>query len=186
MNKAHRIDNYKFSDVDRLLFDANVWLYLLPAPSSSAHYATRLYSAAFKLMKEAGSNILINSMVLSEYLNRYCRIEWSALHRKTYPQFKDFRQSTAFASVGQNAAAYGKIILKNSTKVDDGFAGVDCLSMLGVFESGGADFNDAMISDLCSRNGWLLVTHDGDFTEGGINIVTGNNRLIAACSAPLV
>lgn len=181
-NKAIGIQNYSFSAGDKLLIDANIWLYLFPAPSSATRGFVRTYSAAFKAMLLAKCTIIVNALVLSEYLNRYCRIEWEALHKGSYSSFKAFRQSKDYVGVGQSAADFARAILKQCTTSNDGFADADILNILKEFESGSNDFNDGLIADACLRNSWTLVTHDGDFVNGGIAVLTDNNRLIAACS----
>lgn len=181
-NKAYNLNSYNFAKEDVLLLDANIWLYLFPAPSNSANFFVKNYSAAFKDIKIAKATVVINSLVLSEYLNRYCRIEWEALHKTTYSNFKKFRQSPDYHLVGQQAASYAKIILKFCARKDDGFSVVDIGQVMSDFETGIVDFNDGLIADSCLRNGWKLVTHDGDFTDGGIEVLTTNSKLLRACS----
>lgn len=182
-NKATSIQKYQFAEGEKFLFDANIWLYLFPAPSSSSRPFVRVYSAAFKEMLTANVVFVINSTILSEYLNRYCRIEWDALYKSTYPNFKHFRHSKDYHSVGQNASAFAQAILKQCSAADDGFSAVDLIPILKGFELGKNDFNDGMIADACRRNAWTLVTHDADFTEGGIKVLSDNARLLNACPA---
>jgi predicted nucleic acid-binding protein len=180
-NKAYELSNYNFVKNETLLIDTNIWLYLFPAPSESRPRLTRQYSAAFKVILDTKVTIAINSLILSEYLNRYCRIEWKALHKTTYPEFKDFRQSVDYTSVGQQAAAFAKRILRLCAKKDDDFTAADITQILSNFESGIVDFNDGLIADSCLRYGWKLITHDGDFTEGGIDVLTTNSKLLTNC-----
>jgi predicted nucleic acid-binding protein len=181
-NKAYDLSSYNFIKDEILLVDANIWLYLLPAPSDSNRSLTRQYSSAFKGILDNKVTIIINSLILSEYLNRYCRIEWAALHQATYPKFKEFRQSSDYTTVGQQAASFATRILKFCTKKDDSFTAANMTQILGDFESGMVDFNDGLIADSCCRYGWKLITHDGDFTEGGIDVLTTNQKLLANCS----
>lgn len=180
-NKAYDLSSYNFVKDEIFLVDANIWLYLFPAPSGSQYNFTRQYSAAFKIILATHVTIAINSLILSEYLNRYCRIEWEALHKQKYTDFKKFRQSVDYQSVGQRAAADAKEILKLCSKKDDDFTAADIIQILSDFESGIIDFNDGLIADACFRYGWKLITHDGDFTEGGIDVLTTNRKLLANC-----
>lgn len=180
-NKAYNLSNYNFVKDETLVIDTNVWLYLFPAPSDSKRSFTRQYSAAFKVILDTKVTVVINSLILSEYLNRYCRIEWEALYKITYPKFKDFRQSADYTSVGQQAASFAKNILKFCSKKDDDFTGANVAQILSDFESGIVDFNDGLIADSCFRYGWKLITHDGDFIEGGIDVLTTNQKLLANC-----
>lgn len=180
-NKAYNLSNYNFVKDETLLIDTNIWLYLFPAPSDSRRSITRQYSSAFKAILDTKVTIVINSLILSEYLNRYCRIEWEALHKTTYPKFKDFRQSADYKPVGQQAASFAKSILKFCSKKDDDFTDANIIQILSDFESGIVDFNDGLITDSCLRYSWKLITHDGDFTEGGIEVLTTNPKLLAHC-----
>jgi predicted nucleic acid-binding protein len=181
-NKAYNLTGYTFVKDDVLLLDANIWLYLFPAPSDSKKSLVQNYSAVFKDIKIAKATLVINSLILSEYLNRYIRLEWSALHKKAHPDYKKFRQSSDYSLVGQHAAYYAKTILKFCVRKDDGFSVVDIGQIMKDFETGVVDFNDGLIVDSCLRNGWKLVTHDGDFTDGGIEVLTANSELLRACS----
>jgi predicted nucleic acid-binding protein len=181
-NSAKSISSYKFTNADKLLIDANIWLYLFPAPSSAMNYATRVYSAAFKAMIDSGATLLINSLILSEYLNRYCRIEWQAIYRNKFSDYKKFRQSPDYTKVGANAAAFARKILRYTNKLNDEFVTADVRNILSNFESGAADFNDGLIIENCAQQRITLVTHDGDFVLGGVDILTDNKKLLIACS----
>ena len=110
-NKAHDLASYTFSSAETLLLDANVWLYLFPAPSDKSLQFARKYTEAFKQILAAKAPLVLDVLVLSEYANRYCRIEWEARYKATYPSFKKFRQSSDFASIGQAAAFFVREIL---------------------------------------------------------------------------
>lgn len=114
-NTVHDLADYTFRKDDVLLLDTNVWLYLNPAPSDRSPWTsslTRQYSEAFKSMLSAGALLIMDALVLSEYLNRYCRIEWNALHKREHPCFKTFRKSSTFAEVGVAAAVLARSMLR--------------------------------------------------------------------------
>ena len=180
-NKAYNLATYAFKKDEPLILDANVWLYLYPAPSDKYTGPAASYSAAMKSMLSAGSHLVIDAMVLSEYLNRYCRIEWSALHKAAYLDFKAFRKSTDFLPVGQGAATFARSMLKLCTRHDHPFAAADIAQILSDFESGSNDFNDGLLAETCRHNGWKLVTNDKDFTTGGIEVLTSHPALLKAC-----
>lgn len=178
-NKAHDLASYKFTKDETILFDANIWLYLFPAPSDVPPFFAANYSRALKCMMTAGVRFALDALVLSEYLNRYCRIEFNA--QKNGMTFKQFRNSSDFTAVGKTAAAYSTRILKLCQRYDHPFSLSDMSQVLTNFEAGLYDFNDGLLADICRQNGWKFVTHDGDFTKGGIEILTTNPRLLAAC-----
>jgi len=180
-NKAHDLARYTFSEGEALLLDTNVWFYLFPAPSDRLPPFAAKYSGALKRMLVAGTHLALDALILSEYLNRYVRIEWAALHKTAHRDFKRFRQSPAFADVGQSAALFARRILKLCSRHDHPFSSADIAQVLVDFESGAQDFNDGLLAETCRHHGRKLVTNDGDFTGGGIEVLTGNPKLLAAC-----
>jgi predicted nucleic acid-binding protein len=180
-NKAYNLSVYSFQQNETILFDANVWLYLYPAPSGIQSPYVAGYSGGLKSIQMAGAHLVVDAIVLSEYLNSYCRIEWRANHKGTYPQFKAFRNSTDFTGIGKRAAAYARQILKQSTPCDHPFTQTNVVQVLTDFETGANDFNDGLLAETCRIHGWKLVTNDSDFTSGGIVVLTTNPKLLRAC-----
>ena len=181
-NRALNLASYSFSEAETLLFDTNIWLYLFPAPSNRPPGYAHQYSSALKRIMQAKSHLALDAFVLSEYLNRYCRIEWKALHVTTYPDFKKFRQSSDCGPVSHNAAAFARKIIQLCSRYDHPFASCDVAQVLDEFESGRQDLNDGLLVETCRYHGWKLVTNDGDFTNGGIEVLTTNPKLLTACS----
>lgn len=180
-NKAHELGKYTFSAGEALLLDTNVWLYLFPAPSATPFPHASDYSAALKRILAAKAKMAMDVLIISEYLNRYCRIEWSALYKTKHPDFKKFRKSVDFASVGPKAAAFAANILALCSNYDHPFATINVGKVIADFESGAQDANDGFLIESCRHHGWKFVTNDRDFTEGGIEVLTANPKLIAAC-----
>lgn len=180
-NKAHDLSVYLFRKGEIFLIDTNVWLYLYPAPSSAKILFFDQYSKSLKAMLSAGARLVMDATVLSEYLNIYCRIEWNARHKSRYPRFKTFRNSADFAAVGRPAAIFARSMLKYCTRCDHPFSASDITRILTDFETGSNDFNDGLLVEICRYNNWKLVTNDSDFTSGGIEVLTANRKLLAAC-----
>lgn len=180
-NKVHNLTAYSFSKGETFLLDANVWLYLYPPPSTSKSKFSAQYTNGLKSMQSAGAQLIMDAMVLSEYLNAYCRIEWKALHQTQHPEFKSFRKSEDFKAVGNGAASSARSMLKLCTRHDHPFAAANVKKVLADFAVGTTDFNDGLLAETCRHNGWKLVTNDSDFTSGDIEVLTTNSKLLAAC-----
>ncbi|HKL57556.1 MAG TPA: PIN domain-containing protein, partial [Sphaerochaeta sp.] len=58
---------------------------------------------------------------------------------------------------------------------------LDLVQALTDFLHGGVDFNDAILIDVCRKRNIKLMTNDGDFQSGGIEVITSNQRLLQAC-----
>jgi len=177
-NKTQNICHYVFQTTDALLLDANIWLFIY-GPSAPNDSRSRIYSNAFKAILAAHSKIYIDVLITSEFINTYTRIEYSRLGLGIYDNFKRFRQSADFKPIAQAIANTVRRILDYCEPLESGFSTLDIALMLNEYEKGESDFNDAILADLCQRNGLKLVTHDGDFQDCGLTLVTANSYLLA-------
>ena len=105
-NKAYDLTSYSFSQGERILIDTNIWLYLFPAPGDPKQKFAKEYSSAFSQLVNAQAVPVLDLMVLSEYLNRYCRIEWEGRFKDRFSRFKNFRKSKDFLSVASSAQKF--------------------------------------------------------------------------------
>ncbi len=180
-NKAFDLSAYSFSSDEKILIDTNIWLYLFPAPGNPSQRFARQYSTAFANLVSAQAQPILDPMVLSEYLNRYIRIEWDGNYKSTYPRFKDFRNSPDFLAVVSAAEIFAKRILSFCQVHSISANEVDLSTALADFSSGNVDFNDAILVDICKKRNLKLMTNDADFQNGGIEVLTTNPRLLRAC-----
>lgn len=180
-NKAINASTYAFQPEECVLVDANIWIYLQPPVSKPTPPYARQYSAALKQLLAAGAKPVIETLVLSEYLNRYMRLEYEVGWRGKYQKFKDFRTSPDFASVASSAVGDAKQILKVAATEDTPLSSVELPTILAETEAGRIDFNDGVLAEACRLRGWKLLTNDSDMTAGGIEVLTTNPRLLRAC-----
>ena len=180
-NKALDARAYSFQPDEPILIDANVWLYLEPPAAQPTPPWAAAYSAAFSRILLAKAQPVVDALVLSEYINRYIRLEYEAAWKSAYPRFKDFRQSPDGALILQSAVAETGLILKAASARDTQLAGIDMPKIFVQIQTGAIDFNDGLLIENCRLNGWKLLTHDADMTTGGIDVLTTNKRLLSAC-----
>ena len=180
-NRAIEATAYVFRPGERVLIDANVWIYLQPPVSKPPPGYSWQYSATLKNLIAARATPVIEALVLSEYINRYLRIEYSVSWLGRYHKFKDFRTSPDFASVASAAIGDARQILKLTSPQETPFPQVDLPSVLAETEAGTIDFNDGVLVETCRICGLKLLTNDSDMTIGGIDVLTSNPRLLAAC-----
>ena len=180
-NKVYDLSSYSFSSGEQILVDTNIWLYLFPAPGNPQQSFAHQYSAAFSRLVSARAQPVLDPMVLSEYLNRYCRIEWEGNFKSQCQTFKQFRQSSDFQKIALSAHIFASKILGacqiHSIPADQ----LDFNQALADFKSRRVDFNDALLIDICKKRNMKLMTNDTDFQHGGIEILTMNPRLLKAC-----
>lgn len=181
-NKAYDLSFYNFVSGEKILFDTNIWLYLFPPPGNPKKQMASLYSTAVGKLIEAKAEPVLDPMVLSEYLNRYCRIEWEGYYRANYPEFKDFRQSPDFQQVSGAVKTFAMRILKLSTICSVTSDAQGLQKALEEFATGKIDFNDAVLIDVCKKRGLKFLTNDADIRNGGVEILTINRSLLRACA----
>lgn len=171
-DKAVAVLDYIFKPEDRLLLDANILLFLY-GPGSPRDSRARDYSRAYKRMLEANSQIYVDVLVVSEFINRYARIKCGSKRN-----FKRFRQSKAFEPVAGAIADAMRRILKHCKRIRNGFEALQINPLLDEYAKGNSDFNDQVIASICKRERLKLVTDDSDFSGKGIRVLTANRNLL--------
>ncbi len=164
MSKAYDISAYSFTSSDALILDTNVWFCLYYSFDPAPDWVVKRYSAAYKRMLTVGVNLFVNLQIISEFINRYARLEHMRLRpSETARQYKAFRDSADFLPVAQDIAIATREILQQCQRIDDGFAACNVDAMINDFETGATDFNDQIIVNICQAGGYRLVTNDRDF-----------------------
>ena len=174
--KPEEITQYAFAPSDELLFDTNVWLFLY-GPQGPKNARAAVYSQALARILAAQSRIYIDVLIVSEFINRYARLEFRLLSKSD--DFKQFRKSAEFKPVARDIAADVKRVLQHCTRVESGFESPAIDALINEYAAGDSDFNDQILTALCKGKGLKLVTDDGDFKGGEIPVVTANQRLLS-------
>ncbi len=180
-NKTHDLAHYSFTKGERILLDANVWMYLFPAPGGERYKYAHQYSSAFGKLIAAKAQPMIDPIVLSEYLNRYCRIEYDAAYASKYRKYKTFRLSSDFTAIAKTAECFAMKILECCRVHSLSANSLDLRLALTQFKSGKIDFNDCLLVDICKKENLKLMTNDKDFQQMGIEILTSNPNLLKTC-----
>jgi len=177
---VRRLSTHRFHETDRLLFDANVWLFLYSPQYGPNDSRVHIYSAALKKVLAAHSHIFVDSLVFSEFINAWARFMYNKLPASIKPKdFKTYRNSPAFRPVAKGIADACRRILGFATRVDSEFASLNIDAVLSGYEAGKADFNDHVLAELCNRKQLMLVTDDADLKGLTLNILTENRRLLS-------
>jgi predicted nucleic acid-binding protein len=180
-NNASEISTYLFNPEDELLLDTNIWLRLYGPAAKSGDPRTTVYSKALGEMLAANCQIYIDVLILSEYINRYVRLRHNLLKARPgiNPNFKQFRRSVEFKAIASDVAGDVRQILKHCDRLESNFAALDITGLVKEFEKGDSDFNDQVLAELCKSRNLTLVTHDGDFKDLGLNLLTANQNLLS-------
>ena len=176
------VRNFPFKATDKLFLDANVWFYIYFAGVVGQRPEEAAYSAAWKDILAAQSKVCIDALVVSEILNTHARAAYRSQNRqdRKFRNFKAFRRSPEFKSVAQRAALGIQRIVSHCrcTPIESGFSSLPLDSLWDVYAQGDVDFNDQILVEICRANGYLFVTHDGDFADKGIPVLTANRRML--------
>lgn len=179
------VNSYCVRSSDEFFFDNNIWMYLF---AQIAGTNIRLQTAYAKLLGEiqsARATIYINSIILSEYVNRSLRLSFNLWRENGFnssryslkPDFKrDFRHTEQYQYALADVQSEVNEILKIAQKRPDDFNAIDISEL---FDSTVADFNDSYIIEFCKLNKLKLVTNDFDIigTAKDIEIITANIKL---------
>jgi predicted nucleic acid-binding protein len=179
-NHSYAITSYIFTSADNLLFDANIWLYIYGPQGNPADWKTRAYSNALASVLRANSSLYVEVLILSEFINRYARLEHNLWvnQGKAHSDFKSFRNSAYFQPIASAIINDVRRILSHCHRTEDGFETLDINSLLGEYERGKSDFNDQVLTALCRARDFTLITHDSDFKDKGLTVITANNNLL--------
>ena len=174
--KASDVRYYNFTAQDKLFLDANIWLYLYGSTKPRSYWRS-IYTSVFNRMLRAKSQIYIDVLVVSEFVNAYARLEWR--EASSYPNtFKTFRSSSYFKPVAEDIAADVELVLSYCSKIESSFIALPINDLLTDYATGNFDFNDQVITEICKNNGFTLITNDGDFRTQEIPILTANRALL--------
>lgn len=171
---------YGFSDGDRVLIDANVWLYLFgPKPPNSK--LAQSYSSVLKNLQQAKSEIFLDVLVLSEFVNRFARDQHRVLAvpgAAISGDFKVFRDTPDFVPVAEAIQASVLTIGRFAKPIDHPLTAFDVPGLLADFAKGARDLNDQLLCETCRKYGLALLSNDADLSHAAVNVFTTNPHLL--------
>lgn len=160
-----------------VLFDTNIWIYIYgndPRPEKS------IYSDFYASILKSGNTVVVNEQVISEFFNRFCKMEFDAHFGKgKQRQYKALRKSDeAFMAKIEVVKDICLEILSDCAYQQSNLH-QNCLeNNLNDVVSGRLDLTDAALVSECLSGGYILVSHDSDFAESDIRFATANERVL--------
>lgn len=167
--KVDKLKDHNVSPMNSYLFDTNVWIYIYGPMADSEKKKQGQYASLLRDIIDRKAGLFINSMVLSEYINRVLRIEFGqwknnnglfdADYKRDYRPTKDFEVALA------DVKAQVKDILYNVTqKRPDDFNNIDINGIVNSM-SNSSDFNDVYLVRCCERGNMCFVSDDKDIVN---------------------
>jgi len=182
MNNVMDVETYIPKDGDRYFFDANIWLYFYCPIGDHKKEVVGKYSAFLKKVLNNDITIYVSSLVASEIINAWLRLDFSILKRTDVgiKKFKrDYRGSEYYLSAVKDiTAVFKNQLLKISTILDDRATEISMPDVLSGLNK--TDFNDCYYHYLAQLDDLMIVTDDADFAalDTGISILTANQKLL--------
>jgi hypothetical protein len=164
---AKKIDITEYSPtaLDIFFFDNNVWMYLFCPLGNYNQKRQKCYSSFLQNIQTCRSSIFVSSMVLSEFANRYLRMDFEQWKKETTNYSaeykKDFIGTTRYKETVEEIKAQINQIMKCCDKTSDNFNAIDLNNVLKHFEF--VDFNDSYYIELATHSNWKIVSDDDDF-----------------------
>jgi hypothetical protein len=161
------IKSYSPESSDVFFFDNNVWMYLFCPLASYNQNRQKHYSLFLQTVQGVKCTIFINSLILSEFANRYLRLDFE-LWKKETKNFKvDFKRNFIGSERYKDTIVEIKInvtkILRICEKSPDNFNLIDLNKVFSHLEN--IDFNDSYYIEMAQLSNWRIVTDDSDFVK---------------------
>lgn len=164
---------------EKFFLDANVWIFMYCPLGSSKKKDAANYSAFFEKIIQAKGQIYTSSGIMSEFINRYLRLDYY-LNKKEYPDYKrNYRKSDCYIDTFNTVreVVNGKI-LKAAIRLNDGFEHLNIENIMDRAKV--TDFNDSLFSHMLKTSDIAVLTDDRDFyhLKSNHKIYTGNSKLL--------
>ncbi|MPM59410.1 hypothetical protein SDC9_106252 [bioreactor metagenome] len=189
MNNIFDLNEYKFSKEENYLFDANVWLNVFAPFTFETKKVHDIYSKMFRDILESNCNIYTTNIIVSEVVNRISQNQYKLCRNKYFEKgdptlgnfdHKTFRETDFYkdeiaydiSNQIQNIASYSKLCDVSTGNNDFLY------DVAEIFEKCTLDFNDIIYLKTCEENSLALITHDRDFKDCEIKIITANKAML--------
>lgn len=178
MNTRFRLNQIDKLKQANIFFDANIWLYIFCPLGNYKKHSIHEYSNFYKTLLEKRNKIFTDIIVLSEVINRWCRLgfdQYKKLQNKPELDYKkDYRKTKDFKELNETILDALSQALDFFEVCNKDYKSEDLTELIGNINSN-SDFNDQHIISLCIENRFYLLTNDGDFKNAKIPIISNNN-----------
>lgn len=174
------ITTYSPKSLDNFFFDNSVWMYLFCPLGSYNSKKQKNYSAFLQSISTSKSTIFISGMVLSEFANRYLRMDferWKVeTNNPTAVYKRDFIGIQRYIDTIEEIKRNINQIMRFCEKSPDNFNAIELNSIFQHLTV--IDFNDSYYIELAKLGKWKIVTDDMDFIKcpnHNLEIITSGN-----------
>jgi hypothetical protein len=178
--KVIDITQYNPTAIDSFFFDNSVWMYLFCPLGNYNSTKQKYYSSFLQSIKTSNGTIFISSLVLSEFANRYLRMDferWKFENNNPTAKFKrDFVGTPRYNTTVEEIKRNINQIMRVCNKTHDNFNSIEIKSIFQHLPV--IDFNDGYYIELAKLGNWKIVTDDKDFIKSSghsLEIITSHN-----------
>jgi hypothetical protein len=176
-NRIEAVSNYSAKSSDIFFFDNNIWMYLYCPLGNYNKKKQAAYSKFFSYIISRNLHIYTNSLVLSEFANRYLKLDFEIEKKNNIGIYNSFKKDYMPSNHGKQTINTVKThlqqIYKLCQKASDEFNSINMLEVFSLFTEIG--FNDSYYVHQAIKKNWIIVSDDSDFT---INRLPDKNLLI--------
>ncbi len=172
------IDSHDFHAGERLLLDANIWLFTYGPISYRRQNNASAYNNALAKISINSCEVYICQTIISEFINRCIDEEFKLLKIDRSSRKAARKIPTIFEPIAKKIALYMQDILDLARCCNSPFDSAKIRAYLKDFQTGNLDYNDIIIEDICKVNNLTLVTDDSDFENCNIQILTANDYML--------
>lgn len=177
-NNIVRLIDYRPKSSDTYFFDNNIWMYLFCPLGNYQFKKQQAYSKFLQQLISRKLPIFINSLVLSEFANRYLRLDYDLANAKaaSFHNYKrDYVGSKRFIDTVKDLKKALAQITTICQRCSDEFNSINLDDVFSLFQKIG--FNDSYYLHFAKKKNWIIVTDDSDFSnanlpEAGVTILT--------------
>lgn len=175
-----KVTDYSIKTDDHFFFDNNIWMYIFCPIANVQKAKQKVYSKFFEYVISRKNHIYVNTLVLSEFSNRYLKLDYNLCNDSANPKIfnsykRDYVGSDQFKATVSEVKASLNGILKVCQRCSDEFNHINVNSVFNLFEKIG--FNDSYYIHLSELKDWIIVSDDSDITNAntpqiGLKILT--------------
>jgi predicted nuclease of predicted toxin-antitoxin system len=144
------------------------------------------YEVAFFKLRKQGTTIVVTMHIINEAVNVAFIARWNDWNKtqkelglKPVYDYKTFRDSNIGITMRDNINKTVKTKLLKQIKVvgEKQFNNLDAENF---FVAGKIDYPDKLIAELAKEQNYIVFTHDGDFINTDVDVLTANGKILRA------
>lgn len=162
------------NDGDNVFIDTNVLIFYLH-PSYINHWKHPIYVNTISMLQEKKCQMFINSLVVSEFINRFLRYDFNKM-RDEKPDIKEFKRDYRQTQYYKDTLQFAITELSkfceifNVRHISDDFDKMNIIALYAKYKYS-FDFNDLIIAENVRSNNLKLLTDDKDFQNLDVALI---------------